>query len=61
MNLVRSEVRQGGSEKQFFECSKCDFIETMVVSDPLKSEAIAKLTVSSSRLAEPESLGLYFS
>jgi hypothetical protein len=32
------------SEKRMFECPKCDFTETITVADPLKSEAVVRLT-----------------
>jgi hypothetical protein len=33
-----------GSEERTFECPKCDLIETRAVPDPLKSEAVERLT-----------------
>jgi exosome complex RNA-binding protein Csl4 len=33
-----------GSEQRTFECPKCDSIETRTVADPLKSDAVARLT-----------------
>jgi hypothetical protein len=46
MMLARLEPYGDGGEKRTFECPKCDFIETAVVSDPLKSEALTRLTNS---------------
>jgi hypothetical protein len=33
-----------GSEERTFECPKCSVIETRKVLDPLKSEAVERLT-----------------
>jgi exosome complex RNA-binding protein Csl4 len=33
-----------GSERRTFECPKCDFTEIRTVADPLKSEAVERLT-----------------
>jgi hypothetical protein len=44
MNLTSIVPRPGRTEKRTFECPKCDFIETKVVSDPLSSEEINRLT-----------------
>ena len=46
MNLVRLAPLPDGSEQRTFECPKCDAIETMMVVDPLKSEAIVRLTTN---------------
>jgi hypothetical protein len=46
MMLAGSEYRGNGSEKRTFECRKCDFIETKIVDDPLKSGALARLVDS---------------
>jgi hypothetical protein len=35
-----------GSEKRMFECTKCHFIETKTVADPLKSDAVERLTTN---------------
>jgi len=43
MMLARREDRGNGSEKRTFECPKCDFIQTKIVDDPLKSTALARL------------------
>jgi hypothetical protein len=43
MMLARREYRGTGSEKRTFECRKCEFIETKIVDDPLKSSALARL------------------
>jgi len=43
MMLVRREDCGNGSEKRTFECPKCDFIQTKIVDDPLKSTALARL------------------
>ena len=34
------------SEKRTFECPKCDAVETMTVTDPLKSAAVNRLTTN---------------
>jgi hypothetical protein len=44
MMLARIEPYGEGSEKRTFECSKCSAVESTVVSDPISSEAIARLT-----------------
>jgi len=44
MMLARLELTGNGCEKRMFECPKCDFIETKIVTDPIKSEAVARLT-----------------
>jgi hypothetical protein len=44
MNLTSIVPRPGRTEKRTFECPKCDFIETKVVSDPLSPEEINRLT-----------------
>jgi hypothetical protein len=43
MMLARREYRGNGSEERTFECRKCDFLETKIVDDPLKSTALARL------------------
>ena len=44
MNLTSIVPRPEHSEKRTFECPKCDFIETKIVSDPLSSEEANRLT-----------------
>jgi hypothetical protein len=44
MMLARLEPFGDGSEMRMFECFKCNFVETKIVADPLKSEAVARLT-----------------
>ena len=44
MNLTSIVLQGCQSEKQTFECPKCEMIETRVVTDPLKSEAMRRLT-----------------
>ena len=46
MNLVRLAPLADGSEQRTFECPKCDAIEIVTVADPLKSEAIVRLTTN---------------
>ena len=46
MSLARLAPLPGGSEERTFECPKCEAIETRTVSDPLKSEAIVRLTAN---------------
>jgi hypothetical protein len=46
MNLTSIVRRPDRSEKRTFECPKCDFIETKVVSDPLSSEEVNRLTAN---------------
>jgi hypothetical protein len=43
MNLSSIVPRPDHCEKRTFECPKCDFIETRMVSDPLKSEEVNRL------------------
>jgi hypothetical protein len=43
MNLTSIAPRADHSEKRTFECPKCDFIDTKVVSDPRGSEAADRL------------------
>lgn len=43
MKLIRGEVRGDGSEKRLFGCSICNFIETVIAADPLKSDAVMNL------------------
>jgi hypothetical protein len=40
----RSELRKDGCEKRTFECPKCHVIETKIVTDPLESESLRRLT-----------------
>jgi hypothetical protein len=44
MTLTGTASLPDGSEERTFECPKCDFIETRAVPDPLKSEAVERLT-----------------
>jgi exosome complex RNA-binding protein Csl4 len=44
MRLATITALPEGAEKRMFECEKCDFIETRTVSDPLKSDAVERLT-----------------
>jgi hypothetical protein len=44
MVLARITPLPDGSEQRTFECSKCDLVETRTVADPLKSEAVERLT-----------------
>ena len=46
MMLARIAPLPDGSERRTFECPKCESIETMTVADPLKSEAVARLTAN---------------
>jgi hypothetical protein len=43
MNLTSIEPRPERSEKRIFECAKCNFASTTLVSDPLTSEEINRL------------------
>jgi hypothetical protein len=43
MDLARVQTRPDGSEKRIFECSKCNFVETKLLADPIKSEAVSRL------------------
>jgi exosome complex RNA-binding protein Csl4 len=46
MILARISPLPDGSEQRTFECPKCDAIETRTVADPLKSEAVERLTAN---------------
>jgi len=46
MRLARINPLPYGSEKRIFECRKCSSIETRMVADPLKSEAVERLTIN---------------
>lgn len=46
MMLARIARQLDGSEKRTFECSKCDVVETRTIVDPLKSEAVERLTLN---------------
>jgi phage FluMu protein Com len=46
MNLTDVLARADGSEKRTFDCPKCAYIDTKVVSDPLKSEAFTRMANS---------------
>jgi hypothetical protein len=43
MNLATIVLRFDHSQKRTFECSKCHFIETVVVPDPVRSEEANRL------------------
>ena len=43
MNLTSVTPRQDCSEKRMFECGKCSFMETKLVSDPMRSEEVNRL------------------
>jgi hypothetical protein len=44
--LARVELSKAGSEKRTFECSKCDFVQTIFADDPLRSDAVRRLISS---------------
>ena len=44
MMLARISPQPDGSEQRTFECPKCEAVETTTVADPLKSEAVERLT-----------------
>jgi hypothetical protein len=44
MRLARITPLPDRSEERIFECQKCSFSETRTVADPLKSEAVERLT-----------------
>jgi exosome complex RNA-binding protein Csl4 len=44
MMLARITPLPDRSEKRTFECPKCESTETRTVADPLKSEAVERLT-----------------
>jgi len=46
MMLARITALPDGSEERTFECPRCNFTETTTVVDPLKSEAIERLTIN---------------
>jgi hypothetical protein len=46
MTLARLAPLSDGSEERTFECPKCNAIETKTVADPLKSEAVMRLTTN---------------
>jgi len=46
MRLARLAPLSDGSEQRTFECPKCNAIETSTVADPLKSEAVVRLTTN---------------
>jgi len=46
MGLARIAPLSDGSEQRTFECPKCSAIETLTVADPLKSEAVVRLTTN---------------
>jgi hypothetical protein len=43
MMLAGREYRGNGVETRTFKCAKCEFIETKIVDDPLKSTTLARL------------------
>ena len=45
MRLARITPLPDGSERRIFECPKCDVTETIMVADPLKSEAMERLSI----------------
>jgi hypothetical protein len=51
MMLARISPAPGHKEKRMFDCPKCNFIDTVTVMDPLKSESTGWL---SSELRRPE-------
>jgi hypothetical protein len=42
-NLASLAPRPDGSEERTFECPKCDFTETRIIPDPLRSREINRL------------------
>jgi Zn-finger protein len=46
MMLARITPLSDGSEKRIFQCTKCHFIETKTVVDPLKSDIVERLTTN---------------
>jgi len=44
MMLARISPLPDGSEQRTFECPGCDLTKKMTVADPLKSEALGRLT-----------------
>jgi hypothetical protein len=46
MRLARLASLSDGAEQRTFECPKCNAIETTTVADPLKSEAVIRLTTN---------------
>ncbi|CAN7412908.1 response regulator [Bradyrhizobium sp. LjRoot220] len=46
MMLARIAPLPDGSEERTFECPKCNAIETKTIADPLKSEAVVRLTTN---------------
>jgi hypothetical protein len=43
MMLARISPAGEGREERLFECPKCDYAETTIVEDPLKSKAVGWL------------------
>jgi hypothetical protein len=43
MALLKSEPRKDRFEKRIFECTRCHFMTTKMVVDPLKSGTISRL------------------
>ena len=46
MALIRLESRKDGFEKRTFGCAECKLIESKMIADPLKSDAVARLADS---------------
>jgi hypothetical protein len=44
MTLVRLTPLADGSQERTFECQRCNLIATRTIVDPLKSDAIERLT-----------------
>gem|GEM_PF-874810 len=43
MDLAQVQTQPDGSEKRIFECCKCKFVETKLLADPMRSEAVSRL------------------
>ena len=46
MALIRLESRKDSIEKRTFGCAECKVIESKMIGDPLKSDAVARLADS---------------
>ena len=46
MALIRLESRKDGFEKRTFGCAECKVIESKMIGDPLKSDAVQRLADS---------------
>jgi hypothetical protein len=46
MALTKLEPRQDGFEKRIFECTKCHFMTTKMLADPLRSDTVRRLANS---------------